>query len=78
MTTRRFEVLLKWDAEDQIWVTYVPALGHLSTFGDTREEPLAMTKEAILGYIEAATKEGLPVPSEDSPAELVDLEVAVP
>jgi hypothetical protein len=31
MTSRRFKVLLEWDAEDAVWVTYVPALNHLST-----------------------------------------------
>jgi predicted RNase H-like HicB family nuclease len=61
MSTRRFKVLLEWDAESQAWVTYVPALDHLSTFGDTRDEALANTREAILGYLEAARKEGIPV-----------------
>ena len=62
MSTRRFKVLLEWDAESQAWVTYVPALDHLSTFGQTRDEALANTREAILGYLEAAEKEGIPVP----------------
>lgn len=65
MNTPRFQMLIEWDAEDQVWVTYVPSLGHLSAFGETRDEALAMTKEAILGYIEAAAKEGLPVPPGD-------------
>lgn len=55
-------------------MTYVPTLNGLSTFGETREEALANTREAILGYLEAAQKEGIPYPE---PAELVDLEVAV-
>lgn len=38
MATRRFQVLLEWDSESQAWVTYVPALDYLSTFGQTREE----------------------------------------
>jgi len=61
MTTHRFKVLLEWDAKSQAWVTYVPALDHLSTFGETRDEALASTREAILGYLEAAQKEGIPV-----------------
>jgi predicted RNase H-like HicB family nuclease len=76
MSVRRYTVLLERDTESEAWVTYVPALDHLSTFGTTREEALANTQEAILGWIEAAEKEGLPVP-EGSPAlEFVDLEVA--
>ena len=77
MTTRRFQVLLQWDPESRVWVTYVPVLDYLSTFGQTREEALAHTQEAILGYIEAARKEGLPVPAEDAGAELVDVEVPI-
>ncbi len=61
MTTRQFQVVLEWDAEDKVWVTYVPSLNYLSTYGETREEALANTQEAILGYIEAAAKEGIKV-----------------
>jgi len=74
MTKQHFQVLLEWDSEAGAWVTYVPALNGLSTFGDSREEALANTQEAILGYLEAAEKEGIPLPK---PAELVDVEVAV-
>jgi predicted RNase H-like HicB family nuclease len=77
MQTRRFKVLLEWDAEARAWVTYVPLLGNLSTFGDTREEAIEQTREAILGYLEAADKEGIPVPDESSTTEVVDLEVSV-
>lgn len=58
-------------------MTFVPALDALSTYGDTREEALEQTREAILGYLEAADKEGLTVPPEVE-AEVVELEVAVP
>jgi predicted RNase H-like HicB family nuclease len=77
MTVRQFQVVLEWDAEDSVWVTYVPVLNYLSTFGETREEALANTQEAILGYIEAAKKEDIPLPPDDSTAELVQVEVAV-
>jgi predicted RNase H-like HicB family nuclease len=75
MTSRRFKVLLEWDAEDSVWVTYVPALNHLSTFADTKEAALRETEEAILGYLEAAGKEDLPIAAEDAPIELVEVEV---
>lgn len=74
MATQHFHVLLEWDPEAEAWVTYVPTLNGLSSFGDTKEEALTNTREAILGYLEAAEKEGIPLPD---PAELVDLEVAV-
>ena len=74
MAMNHYHVLLEWDPEAGAWVTYVPTLNGLSTFGETKELALANTREAILGYLEAAEKEGLPIPE---PAELVDLEVAV-
>ena len=73
--TRLFKVLLEWDNDEQVWVTYVPALNHISTFGETREEAMANTKEAILGYLEAAAKEGIQIPLESYELELVELEV---
>ena len=76
--TRRFKVLLEWDDQDQVWVTCVPALDYTSTFGETREEALANTREAILGYLEAAEKDGIFIPEESTEAELVELEVAIP
>jgi len=56
------------DPEAAAWVTYVPALDHLSTFGETRDEALENTREAILGYLEAAAREGLDVPEGDAEA----------
>jgi|DewCreStandDraft_2_1066082.scaffolds.fasta_scaffold108727_1 predicted RNase H-like HicB family nuclease len=76
MTTRQFKIVLEWDATDQVWVTYVPALNFLSTFGSTREEAIANTREAILGYLEAAAKESIPVPTPEHAPEVVDIEVA--
>jgi predicted RNase H-like HicB family nuclease len=40
----------EWDAEDRVWVTYVPSLNHLSTYGETEAEALERTREAIAGY----------------------------
>lgn len=75
--TRRFKVLLEWDPECQVWVTHVPALNDLSTFGDTKAEALENTKEAIVGYLESAAKEDISVPGEGPELEIVDVEVAV-
>jgi len=51
---RQFQVIVEYDQTEKAWVTFVPALDHLSTFGQSREEALASTREAILGYLEAA------------------------
>lgn len=58
----QFSIRAEWDEQEQVWVTYVPALGGISTFGDTIEEALRRTKEAVLGYLEAAEKEGIALP----------------
>jgi predicted RNase H-like HicB family nuclease len=76
--TRNFEVVLDWEEESRVWVAYVPALGNLSTFGESREEALSHAREAILGYLEAAAKEGIPIPNPGPRAERVELEVTVP
>lgn len=76
MQQHAFQVLLEWDPTAQVWVTYVPALNFLSDFGDTREEALEHTREAIALYLESAAELNLPVAAETN-AELVTLEVAV-
>jgi predicted RNase H-like HicB family nuclease len=73
---RRYGVLVEWDPSARVWVTVVPSLDSLSTYGKTRESALEQTREAILGYLEAAAKEGLPVPEADAEPEVVEVEVA--
>ena len=76
MTSRRFQVLLEWDPRDSVWVTLVPALNHLSTYGSTKDEALEQTREAILGYLEAAAIEQIPIRDADTRVDLVELEVS--
>ncbi len=61
MEPRSFLVLVEDDRGSGQWVTHVPSLNRLSTFGETREAALAATEEAILGYLEAAERKGMPV-----------------
>ena len=76
--TTRYNVLLSWDGEQEVWVAYVPTLNWLSTFGSTRGEAFEQAREAVLGYMEAATREGLEVPAGDGEAEFTAIEVAMP
>jgi len=78
MSMRHFSVVVEWDSEDEIWVTHVPALDHLSTYGHTREAALESTREAIVGYLEAAAKDGIPLPRSGPEPSIVELEVALP
>jgi predicted RNase H-like HicB family nuclease len=79
MAVQQFSVIVEWDAEDEVWVTHVPTLDRLSTYGETRQAALDNTREAILGYLEAAGKAGIPVPRTGGPGpSIVELEVSLP
>jgi predicted RNase H-like HicB family nuclease len=78
MVMRRFPTILEWDAEDRVWVTYVPSLNHLSTYGETEAGALERTREAIVGYLEAAQKEGLSGLADSPEPKIVELQVAAP
>ncbi|MCA1606296.1 MAG: type II toxin-antitoxin system HicB family antitoxin, partial [Acidobacteria bacterium] len=43
MAVQQFSVIVEWDAEDEAWVTHVPTLDHLSTYGETRQAALDNT-----------------------------------
>jgi predicted RNase H-like HicB family nuclease len=58
---REFEVVLSPETEGGYSV-FVPELPSVATQGETREEALAMAKEAIEGYLEAMAEDGLAVP----------------
>lgn len=55
-------VQLEWDEETEAWVTRVPELNNISTFGKTQEEALRRTRELVLGYIDAMQDLHLRVP----------------
>lgn len=66
MQIQEYSFYMVWDVEDHVWVTHVPDLNGLSTFGETQEEAIAMTKEAIELFLEVARAKGLPVPEPSS------------
>ena len=68
-------MFVEHDQSEKAWVTYVPELDHLSTFGSTRDEALENTREAILGYLEAAEKEAIKLSVDPAPAELVHIAI---
>ncbi|HEX5369348.1 MAG TPA: type II toxin-antitoxin system HicB family antitoxin [Dehalococcoidia bacterium] len=70
-------MVLEWDGDESVWVTHVPALNDLSTLGETREEALDQTREAIAGYLEVAAAEGIAVPDVDSAVELTEVEATL-
>jgi predicted RNase H-like HicB family nuclease len=59
--SHEFEVVLQPEAEGGFSVS-VPALPGCHTQGETREEALAMARDAIEGYLEVLADEGRPLP----------------
>lgn len=70
--SHEFEVVLHPEAEGGFSVS-VPALPGCFTQGETREEALAMIREAIEGYIESLVGRGDPIPG---PVEIERVTVA--
>lgn len=60
-TAQEFEVVLQPEQEGGFSV-FVPQLPGCASQGDTREEALAMVKEAIEGYLESLEAHGDPIP----------------
>jgi predicted RNase H-like HicB family nuclease len=58
----RLAIEIEWDPKEHVWTAEVPALNNLSTYGDTYQEAADRCREAILGFLEASDKEGLPLP----------------
>lgn len=71
-----YKVVLEYDAEEKRWLTFVPSLDDISTWGKSKEEALDNTRVAIAGYLEALKKEGLPLPPSKA-VEIADVVVAV-
>lgn len=61
MSSREYEVVLISEQDGGFSVT-VPALPGCVSQGETREEALAMIREAIEGYLESLQAHGDPVP----------------
>jgi predicted RNase H-like HicB family nuclease len=60
---QKYEIIIYWSAEDQVFVAEVPELSGCMAHGDTQEAALANAKEAIRLWIETAQEFGDPVPA---------------
>jgi predicted RNase H-like HicB family nuclease len=61
-----FKIILEWDPESDLWVSSVPDVGDISTYGDTLETAIAQTREAILGYLETAAEQRVALSDESA------------
>jgi predicted RNase H-like HicB family nuclease len=60
---QKYEIIIYWSAEDQVFVAEVPELSGCMAHGDTQEAALANAKEAMRLWIETAQEFGDPVPA---------------
>ena len=62
MKESRYELIIFWDASDQIFVVDVPELPGCMAHGRTKKEAIAQAEAAIDLWIETAKKDGIPLP----------------
>ena len=58
----RYEVVIWWSDEDQLFVAEVPELAGCSAHGPSPEQAVAAAQSAISLWIETAQEVGRPVP----------------
>jgi predicted RNase H-like HicB family nuclease len=58
----RYEILIYWSDEDQVFIAEVPELPGCMAHGETQEEALEQAKEAMNLWIDTAQEHGDPVP----------------
>ena len=63
--------IVLYRGEDGYWVAECPSLPGCVTQGKTRAETIENARAAIKAYIHALEEDNLPVPPEDSQAEIV-------
>lgn len=62
MNPHHYSLEITWDTEDQIYIVNVPELPGCRTHGKNYEEAIRNASDIIDLWIEAAEKDGLPVP----------------
>ena len=58
----KYEIIIYWSKEDQVFVAEVPELPGCMAHGNTQEAALAQANEAIQLWIDTAREFGDPVP----------------
>jgi len=59
----KYEIIIYWSEEDQVFVADVPELPGCMVHGKTHDEALANTKEAVQLWIDTAREFGDPSPN---------------
>lgn len=61
--TYKYEIIIYWSNEDQAFVAEVPELPGCAAHGDTQQEALDASREAIALWIETADSTGRTIPT---------------
>jgi len=77
MKKYKIKILIEWDPDSKLWISYVPRLNNISTYAETKEKVIQMTRDAVTVYLETAEKEDIPAILNERTAELVDIEVEI-
>ncbi len=59
----KYEIILYWSMEDEVFIAEVPELPGCIAHGDTQEAALQNVQEAIQLWIDTANEYGDPAPS---------------
>jgi predicted RNase H-like HicB family nuclease len=65
MSTHDYVIVVHPDEDGGYW-TDVPSLPGCGSQGETVDEAIEMTKDAIMGYLESLKKHGNPLPSDSA------------
>jgi predicted RNase H-like HicB family nuclease len=76
MREYQYTIILHPDSEQGGYTVTVPALPGCITEGDTKEEAIAMAKEAIQLYIESLIDDNQPIPEEREHPQAITIHVA--
>jgi len=58
----KYEIIIYWSNEDQVFIAEVPELPGCMAHGDTQEAALSNANEAIQFWIDTAREFGRPIP----------------
>ncbi len=58
----KYEIIIYWSNEDNVFVAEVPELPGCMAHGDTQSDALAHASDAIQLWIDTAIEDGIPVP----------------
>ena len=72
---RRYTILLERDPEDGSYTVTVPALPGVVTQGRDLQDAIEMARDAIRCHIDGLLKDGLPIPDEDEPPQVLTVDV---